>query len=67
MGFQRNEYEWCVMNKLVKDKQCTILWHVNNLKMLHVDYDIVSIFLADVDKEYGKIAKITITWSKIQK
>ena len=28
MGYQRNEYDWCVMKKIVKGKQCTILWHV---------------------------------------
>ena len=25
MGYQRNEYDWCVMNKIIQKKQCTIL------------------------------------------
>ena len=53
------------MNKIVKGKQCTILFHVGDLKMLHVDYDIVSNVLADIDAEYENIAKMTITWGKI--
>ena len=58
MGFQRNEYDWCVMNKLVKVKQCTIIWHVNDLNILDVDSDIVSSFLADIDAEHGNISKL---------
>ena len=29
MVYQRNEYDWCVMNKIIDDKQCTILWYVD--------------------------------------
>ena len=53
--------------KIVKGKQCTIPWHVDNPKVSHVDSDIISSFLADIDAEYGKIAKMTITWGKIRK
>lgn len=28
MGFVRNPYDWCVANKTVDGKQCTIVWHV---------------------------------------
>ena len=56
MGYHRNEYYWCVMNKTV-----------NELNMSHVDYDIDSSILADIDTEYGKIVKMTITWGKIHK
>ena len=57
MGYQRNEYDWCVMNKIVKVKKCTILWHVGDLKMSHVDSDIVSIVLSDIGADYGNIEK----------
>ena len=67
MGHQRNEYNWCVMNNIVKVKQFTILCSVYDLKNLHVDPDITYNFLADIDAEYGNIAKITITRSKIHK
>ena len=61
MGYQRNEYDWCVMNKIIDNKQCTILWNFDDLKTSHVDPAVVSRFLADIDAEYGKIAKMTIT------
>ena len=25
MGYQKNEYDWCVMNNIIDNKQCTIL------------------------------------------
>ena len=27
-GFRTNRYNWCVMNKDIKGKQCTTMWHV---------------------------------------
>ena len=49
MGYKRNNYDWFVMKKIVKGKQCTILWNVDDLNMLHVDSDIVCRVLADID------------------
>ena len=57
MGYQRNEFDWCVMNKIIDNKQCTILWHVDDLKTSHFDPVIVSSVLADIDAEYGRIEK----------
>ena len=36
-GFEINPYDCCVANKTVNGKQCTILWHVDDLKISHVD------------------------------
>ena len=55
------------MNKNINDKKCTILWHVEYLKMSHVDPDIVSSVLAYIDVEYENISKMTITRGKIHK
>ena len=33
-GFQVNPYDDCVVNKMINGKQCTILWHVDNLKII---------------------------------
>ena len=67
MGYQRNKYNWCVVNNIFKVRQCTILWHADNLKMLHVNSDVVSHVLADIDSEYGNILKMTIKHGKIHK
>ena len=67
MFYHKNEYNLCVMKKIVKGKQCTILSHVDDIKMLHVDSDIVSIVLSDIDIKYGNIVKMIITQGKIHK
>ena len=41
MGFIVNPYDNCVANKLFNGKQCTITWHVDDLKISHVDKDVV--------------------------
>ena len=67
MGYQKNEYDWCVMNNLVDGKQFTIILHIDNLKMLHVDFDIFSGVPSDINEDYGKITKMTITGGKIHR
>ena len=41
-GFTINPYGWCVANKLVKGKQLTIVWNVDDLKISRVDQEVVS-------------------------
>ena len=67
MGYQRNYYDWFVMNNIIDDKKCTILWHVDYLKTSHVDPSVVSIFLDDIDAEYENISKITVTRGKVHR
>ena len=49
------------MNKIIDNKQCTIIWNVDDLKTSHVEPAVVSSNFADIDAEYGKISKMTIT------
>ena len=67
MGYQINEFDWCVMNTFFDDIQCTTLWNVDNLNMSYVDNGIVYSVLYDIDTEYRNILKMTITRGKIHK
>eukprot|EP00980_Cylindrotheca_fusiformis_P023682 scaffold10769_cov79-Cylindrotheca_fusiformis.AAC.1 len=40
-GFALNPYDRCVANKDINGKQCTIGWHVDDLKISHVDNDVI--------------------------
>ena len=60
-GLKANPYDSCIMNKTINGKQCTILWHVDNLKISHVDLNVVTEFLKDINDGYGKEAPITTT------
>ena len=55
------------MNNIVYDKKGTILWHVYDLKTSNVDPAVISRVIADIDAEYGKIAKMNITRGKVHK
>ena len=46
MGYQRNEYNWWVMNDIIDDKSCTKLWHVYELKTSYVNPAVISSILA---------------------
>ncbi len=52
-----NPYDPCFANKIINGKQCTILWHVDNLKISHVDAEVVSgiikLFTVDPDSREG--------------
>ena len=42
MGFKINPYDWCVEKKIMSRKQCTILWHVDDLKISHEEDSVIS-------------------------
>ena len=44
-GFEINPYDPCVANKMVNGKQLTITWHVDDLKVSHVDSKVVDGFI----------------------
>jgi hypothetical protein len=64
MGFEINPYDWCVANKTIDGKQCTILWHVDNLKISHVNPKVVTSVIKQLEAEFGKEAPLTITRGK---
>ena len=59
-GFKINPYDWCVANKTFDGKQCTILWHVDDLKISHMDLDVVMGIINDFEQEFGKEGLINI-------
>ena len=64
-GFKINPYDWCVANKEVHGRQCTIIWHVDDLKISHVEPDVVSTVIEMLKQEFGKEAPLSITRGKV--
>ena len=64
-GFEINPYDWYVANKIVNGKQCTVLWHVDDLKISHVDTKVVTDVINTINAEFGKEAPITINRGKV--
>ena len=60
-GFKANPYDSCVMNKMVDGKQCTVLWHVDDLKISHADSGVTEGVLDRLNIRYGKETPLTVT------
>ena len=65
MGFEINPYDWCVANKTINSKQCTIVWHVDDLKISHVDPEVVTSVIKLLEVEFAKDAPLTIMRGKV--
>ena len=56
MGFEVNPYDPCVANKPIDGTQCTIRWHIDDLKTSHVKPDVVTQVCKDLsDLHDGKV------------
>lgn len=64
-GFKLNPYDKCVANKMINGKQYTILWHVGDLKISHVDSTVVDNIIALLNDEYGTLQEISENCGKI--
>jgi len=58
-GFKIKEYDQCMVNKNIKGKQCTILWHVNDLKISHVNKYVVEDILKKLTDKFGQDSPVT--------
>jgi Reverse transcriptase (RNA-dependent DNA polymerase) len=64
-GYNINLYDQCVANKIIDGSQCTIIWHVDDLKVSHVNPDIVSSEISKLSTVFGKEAPLTVYCGKI--
>ena len=64
-GFTINPYDWCVANKQIDGQQCTLVWHVDDMKISHGDSKVVDRIIKMLEAEFGKEAPLTIRRGKI--
>ena len=50
MGFKLNNYDKYVANKMIEGKQCTIVWHVDDNKISHVNSQVVDQVIVEIEK-----------------
>ena len=65
LGFTVNPSDWCVANKEINDKQCTIMWYVDDLKLSHVKTEVLEDILSKLQEKWGKEAPLTVTSGKV--
>jgi hypothetical protein len=60
-GFVLNPYNNCVANKMIDGTQCTILWHVDDLKISHVKQKVLEDLIDMLNACYGELEPLTVT------
>jgi hypothetical protein len=58
-GFEVNPYDRCVANKMIEGTQCTVVWHIDDLKISHVNKDVVTDIIGLLQNVYGKLTPLT--------
>ena len=56
IGFKLNPYDKCVANKMVNNKQCTVVFHVDDNKLSHDDPNVVTEVMDKIADHFGELA-----------
>ena len=64
-GFVPNKYDNCVVNKMINSDQITVVWHVNDLKVSHVDAGEVEKFVQQMEETFGKDTPLTVSRGQV--
>ena len=51
-GFELNEYDKCVANKVINGKQCTIGWYVDDNIIGHVEDEVVDEVIEKIESKF---------------
>lgn len=54
-----NLYDQCIMNKIVNGKQCTIIWHMDDVKGSHVEQKVLDKIADQLGEKYGQETPLT--------
>ena len=65
LKFKTNPYDQCVVNKDINGSQCTIIWHVDDLKISHINEHVVTSIIDKLDKKYREHDKVTKAYDTV--
>ena len=65
VGFIFNPYDPCIANRMIKKKQQTIRFHVDDIMSSHANKKVNDEFLVWLNKKYGKFGEVTATRGKV--
>ena len=60
-GFVPNKYDDCVVNKTINGHQMTVVWHVDDLKVSHVNAEEVEKFIQWMEETFSKDTPLTVS------
>ena len=64
-GFETNPYDQCTVNRMFGEHQCTIQWHVDDLKISCRNPKVIDAIITKLNKRYGQTSPLTITRGKV--
>ena len=65
LGFELNPYDKCVANKVINGSQCTILWHVADLRLSHLKQEVLEMIVKQLEERYGQEKELSITRGEV--
>jgi hypothetical protein len=65
IGFEVNDYDECTFNSMIDGKQCTIQFHVDDLKISHVKQSVLDDVIDKLNNEFGTIKKLAASYGKV--
>lgn len=65
LGFTPNPYDSCVVNTIIDGKQCTISWHVDDLKIIHKNGAVVTFTIESLSDKYDTNVSLSISQGKV--
>ena len=67
IGFRVNPYDMCIANRKIEGHQQTVTWHVNNIKVSHINPKVNENFCKWCEEKYGddKNGKVKIHKGKV--
>ena len=63
-GFTINPYDSGVVNKLVNGKQLTVVWHVDDLNVSHLEMEVLKWFARMLSEEFRKETPIMESYGR---
>ena len=64
-GFVPNKYNDCMVNKMINGHQRTVVWHMDDLKVSHVDIKEVEKFIQWMEETFGKDTPLTVSRGQV--
>ena len=64
-GIEINPYNWWVAKKKVSGKQLTLVWHVEDFRISHIESGASEEMIIQLSKRYRKYADLTIQIGKV--
>ena len=64
-GFVPNKCDDCVVNKMINRHQMTVVWHVDDLKVSHMDAGEMAKFEQQMEERFGKDTSLTVSCGQV--